>query len=62
MGSAYIDTRWEFPGYIAPLIGFALFFYKPYFNWNLSWRLAFLIGVVGFTLGMFADRACRGSP
>lgn len=49
------------PEYVMPLLGSFVFFGKPYFDWGLSWRLSFLIGIIGFTIGMFADRGFRGS-
>ena len=51
----------DFPEYLIPILGFILFLYKPFFIWAFSWRLSLIIGVVGFSLGMFIDRSFRGS-
>jgi len=61
MGVEHITFGGNFPEAVAPLSGFFLFFGKPFFQWNFSWRLAFLIGIIGFTMGMFLDRGLRGS-
>jgi len=61
MGKDYIEMEGGFPEFLSPILGFILFFYSPFFSWNISWRLSFMFGVFGFTLGMFIDRSCRGS-
>jgi len=51
----------DFPEYLMPILGFFLFLYNPLITWSFGWRLSLIIGVVGFSLGMFVDRAFRGS-
>lgn len=50
-----------FPKHVVAICGFLLFFGKSFFSWGWAWRPAFLIGIVGFMIGMFSDRAFRGS-
>ncbi|MEK6914129.1 MAG: hypothetical protein AABW83_00605 [Nanoarchaeota archaeon] len=50
-----------FPKHILSTLGFLTVFFIALFNWNLPWRLSFLIGIAGFAMGMFTDRAFRGS-
>ena len=50
-----------FPKHVVAICGFLLFFYKSFFSLGLAWRPAFLIGIMGYMIGMFSDRACRGS-
>lgn len=49
------------PKHVVAICGFLSFFYKSFFSLGFAWRPAFLIGVVGYMIGMFTDRAFRGS-
>jgi len=50
-----------FPKHVVAIVGFLIFFSFTFFKWDFNWRPAFIFGVIGFMIGMFTDRAFRGS-